>query len=279
MNRLDGQGHHPWIRPHNFHTKKARAKLKVIRQVLPKAQQIAMMKLGIGFVPTEGNCFVLGKLIEWDFLISSETTQEEPICLDMSCGEVGDYAMLDAVPSRPPPKHGWTYKVIRHSAVLFLAALMALATACKKAPTPEPTPTPNQPTDTVTPNDTTTQIVPTREIVIPWSWEAGEGYAPPKDTIEFYAKDPTVKYVFIHLICIQNMGSTREPKHYRKARDTLLTRIDIDSTKVHGRGEVKVGRDGAHIHPDTLTKKFGMWEPDSLWFAKHGWQVKRYNRR
>lgn len=29
--------------------------------------------------------------------------------------------------------------------------------------------------------------------------------------------------------------------------------------------------------PDTLTKKYGMWEPDSLWFALNGWRIERYN--
>ena len=66
--------------------------------------------------------------------------------------------------------------------VLFLAALMALATACKKDPTP------NHPTNPVTPNDTTTPIIPTREIVIHWDWDAGIGLAPPKDSIKYYTK-------------------------------------------------------------------------------------------
>lgn len=161
--------------------------------------------------------------------------------------------------------------------VLILVGIMAIATACHKVPTPEPTP--NYPTDTIPPIVPQDTIIPTREIVIPWSWDSGDGLAPQKDTIEFYAKDPTVKKVIIYLICIHTAESTLEPKHYRKARDTLQTRIDIDSTKVTGRGEVKVGRDGAQIHPDTLTKKYGMWITDSLWFTKHGWHVKRYNNQ
>lgn len=239
MNRLDGQGHHPWIRPHNFHTKKARAKLKVIRNLTPKAWQIAMMKLGIGFVPTEGNCIVLGKLIEWDFLISSETTQEEPICVDMSCGEVGDYAMLDAAPSRPPPKHGWTYKVIRHTAVLFLAALMALATACKKDPTPEPQPTPNQPTDTVTP------IVPEPTypdtIYVPFEWRLTK---PNIDTIKFYSDKNDVKIILMDMAPIpyeQQLAMTSCPwQVYQAETDSLYKRYDIAPHKVRARGDLYV---------------------------------------
>lgn len=161
-------------------------------------------------------------------------------------------------------------------AVIIVVGIMTIALACHKdSPTPQPTPEPT-PTDTISPTDTVPQIIPTREIVIPWSWAAGEGIAPPKDTIAFYANDPTVKYVFIHLIPIQNLGSTWRPIDYHLARDTMQTRIDIDTNKVRGRGVIKVGRDGAQISPDTLTEKHGMWEPDSLWFANHGWQIQRY---
>lgn len=260
MNRLDGQGHHPWIRPHNFHTKKARAKLKVIRQVLPKAQQIAMMKLGIGFVPTEGNCFVLGKLIEWFFLISSETTQEEPICVDMSCGEVGDYAMLDAVPSRPPPKHGWTYKVIQHTAVLCLAALMALATACKKDP-----------------NGTNNTNEPTREVVIDWDWDQCVGLAPSKEMIKNETDKPDVKTVFINF---NEMNVTNlSPANFHRARDTLQTRIDINPTKVRGMGTLYVNSiNGAHLPNCTEHDISGMSLVDSIWYTAHGWTVQRLHQ-
>ncbi|MBQ6027869.1 MAG: hypothetical protein IJL21_04955 [Alphaproteobacteria bacterium] len=158
--------------------------------------------------------------------------------------------------------------------VLFLAALMALATACKKDPSPEPTP--NHPTDTITPAVPQDTIVPTREIVIPWCWSASNGLAPNMDTIRFYAIDPTVKSIFIHLI--PGHETTWEPIRYNRAHDSLQLRINIDTSKVHGRGDVKVGRDGAHISPDTLTTKFGMWEPDSLWFANHGWRVSRFKK-
>ena len=150
--------------------------------------------------------------------------------------------------------------------IFSLAALMAFLNACNKDPIPEPQPD--------NPNDTVQPIVPTREITIPWCWSAGQGLAPNMDTIKFYATDPTVKYVFLYLI--PGHETTWEPRHFHEARDTLQTRIDIDPNKVSGRGDVKVGRDGAQIHPDTLTKKYGMWEPDSVWFAQHGWRVGRF---
>ena len=137
--------------------------------------------------------------------------------------------------------------------VLFLAALAALATACKKDPQPEPW----------------------REAVSPWMWGGGMGIVPPKDTVAFYANDPTIKYVYIHILQADTYGGAWQPRHFNQARDSLQSRIDISPDKIRGRGIIKVGRDGARISPDTLTKKYGMWETDSLWFTKNGWRVER----
>ena len=139
--------------------------------------------------------------------------------------------------------------------ILPLSLLMGMTVACCKEKEPEPW----------------------REAVIPWMWGAGDGLVPPKDTVAFYANDPTVKYVYIHLMQVDTYGTTWEPRHFNRARDSLQTRIDINPDKVRGKGVIKVGNDGAHIHPDTLTKKYGMWEPDSLWYAKNGWRVQRYH--
>ena len=159
--------------------------------------------------------------------------------------------------------------------VLSLAALMAIANACGKDPVPQPTP--EQPTDTITPinNDTTPE--PWREAVIPWMWGGGMGLVPPRDSIEFYTNDPTVKYVYIYIMQVSTMGSTWEPRNFKKARDSLQTRIDINPDKVRGRGLIKVGTDGAQIHPDTVTEKYGMWKPDSLWFTQNGWRIGRFS--
>ena len=138
--------------------------------------------------------------------------------------------------------------------ILSLSLVMGATVACNKVTEPEPW----------------------REITIPWTWASGEGLAPRKDTIAFYANDPTVKYVYIYLRPFDTYGTTLEQEHFRIGRDTLQTRIDINPDKVRGRGVIRVGSDGAHIHPDTLTKKYGMWETDSLWFASHGWRIERY---
>lgn len=151
----------------------------------------------------------------------------------------------------------------------IIALLVFLIVACHKDPAPAPQPNPDQPTDTITP------IVPTREIVIPWCWSSGDGWAPWPDTIKYYAQQPDVKHVIIYMV--PGSQSTWEPRFFNIARDSLQDRLNIDPIKVIGGGTVKVGRDGAHIHPDTLTKKYGMWEPDSLWFAINGWRIERYN--
>lgn len=159
--------------------------------------------------------------------------------------------------------------------VTFGALMTFLIAACHKDPTPEPQPNPDQPTDTIPTGDTIPPIVPTREIVIPWCWSSGDGLAPWPDTIRYYAQQPDVKHVIIYMV--PGSQSTWEPRHFNIARDSLQDRLNIDRIKVIGGGTVKVGRDGAHIHPDTLTKKYGMWEPDSLWFALNGWRIERYN--
>lgn len=144
---------------------------------------------------------------------------------------------------------------------LVLATLLILAAECHKAPTIEPQPNLNQ---------------PTREIIIPWCWGSGDGLAPWIDTIKYYVQQPDVEHVVI--LMVPGAESTWEPRFYNIARDSLQTRFDIDTNKVIGDGWVKVGRDGAHIHPDTLTKKYGMWEPDSLWYASHNFKIGRFTR-
>ena len=274
MFRLDGQGHHPRVRPQNPNRKRERNRAKICVIV----RQIPLIRFLRDTVVDE-DCYVLGDLIETNLNVLSDTTLEEPMRVDMACVEVCDCGVTQANPSRPPPKHGWAYRIMRYAAVFFMGIFMALVSACKPDPVPgSDQPTPHNdtiPADTITPPPADT-IIPTREIIIPWSWSSGDGLAPQMDTIKFYAMDPTVKYVVIYLV--PGFQTTWEPRFYRIARDSLQTRIDVDSTKVKGRGIVKVGRDGAQIHPDTLTTKYGMWEPDSLWYTKHGWRIERYDK-
>ena len=157
--------------------------------------------------------------------------------------------------------------------ILTLAALMAIATACKKDPTPEPNP--NHPTDTINP------VVPTREIVIHWNWDAGIGFAPPKDSIKYYANQADVRIIDINLIDMNGIGfpvncTAFRASSFHKARDTLQTRIDIDSLKVKLSGTILINfQNGATIPDHTIGYELGITPYDSAWFVKHGCIVRR----
>lgn len=153
---------------------------------------------------------------------------------------------------------------IKKSLLRLLPFVMLMAPACKKNKVEPTLPEP----------------IEQHDVVIDWTWGLGMGLAPSKDSVAYYTKQPEVRYVYINLVPTGDMyGSTYNPRHFRKARDTLQSRIDVNPYKVHGSGIVRVGRDGAHIHPDTITKKYGMWEPDSVWFANHGWTIERFPRQ
>lgn len=155
--------------------------------------------------------------------------------------------------------------------VLSLATLMAIANACTKDPVPNPTPTPTPepiPTDTVQP------IIPTKEIVIDWDWHSGLGLAPSKDTIEYYTLQDSVKYVFIDF---KEMNVTNlSPANFHRARDSLQTRIAIDTNKVRGSGTLYVNSaNGAHLPDCTDHNILGMALVDSIWYTTNGWNVRR----
>ncbi len=167
--------------------------------------------------------------------------------------------------------------------VVTLGALMAFLAACHKDPTPEPQPNPNQPTDTITPNDTITPIIPTKEIVLDWNWEANLGWAPPKDSIKYYTDQDSVKFVDINIIGDQGVGFPANCTGYHagafhKARDTLQTRIDIDPAKVKLSGTILVNStNGANLpsHDSSYYYEPGMAIYDSLWFTGNGCLVRR----
>lgn len=259
MDRFDGKGYKPQIRPFSPHRKRERAKLKVTKSILPK-WQLAMMKLGMNFVVEEDGRIKLCRLTEPDVFETSATTLEEPMCMDMACGEVGDYAMLEAVPSRPPPKHGWARKVLL-SAVVFLckaltlAGIMALANACKKAPVPEPNPTHHYPDTIYVPFELKPAII-----------EAN----PNMDTIKFYADKPDVKKIIMDL---KPMDSLQTAGWYwtafHKARDTLQSRIKIAPDKVIGRGTIIVSK----VVPDSMDYVTGLPRFDSIAFRQMGFDI------
>ncbi len=154
--------------------------------------------------------------------------------------------------------------------LLSLGAIMAFLAACHKDPTPNPQPTPDQPTDTITP------IIPTKEIIIHWDWDAGIGWAPPKDSIKYYANQDSVKTIFIHPIGRDGIGF---PVNYtgvyagslHRARDTLQTRIDIDSTKVALAGAISVSNTNLPNHDPGQEPGIAWY--DREWFERHGCRI------
>jgi len=148
--------------------------------------------------------------------------------------------------------------------VLFLAALMALATACKKDPTPEPTPTNMH-----------------KKIVLIWDWYY-DGRAPNRDTVKYYANRPDVDSVIMvpdsTSELSNNVASVYTTWHYHRARDTLQKCINFAPKKVKGGGSIKVSKkNGAQLPPEYdvgLTQE-GMSLEDSIWYTANGWKVSR----
>ena len=189
MDRINGQGFHPTVRPFHPHRKKERNKIKVFRKATPQAWQLAMMRLGMGFVTNEEDRVELGKLIESGAFDLEGTTLLAPMCGgEISCGSAGDYSITQADPSRPPPKqdvlveenefvsceqttenitatscnHRKTHRLQKYLfRVLFMTlpfmATAIMSTACHKEP---------------------------YDVIIDWDWDKDIGLAPSKEVIK-----------------------------------------------------------------------------------------------
>lgn len=168
------------------------------------------------------------------------------------------------------------YKINRGKSFL-LGGLMGLATlfGCEEPdnPTP-PTPQPD-PTDTI--------VIPTKEKV--FDMDLAFEWAPSADSIKKYADNPEYKYIFIN---VMNKGSPSllsdgqegmpcsgyPARVFKRARDTLQTRIDINPAKVRGSGTIIVNRENGAQLPDSVDVA-GMWLKDSIWFANMGYKIER----
>lgn len=150
------------------------------------------------------------------------------------------------------------YKILLQS-LLKIAPLvlfiMLMAPACKKTKV-EPTPEPQH-----------------YNVVIDWNWDVDVGLAPPMDTIRKYTNNQYVDTVFINLTYPN--ATTFLPRHFRKAHDTLQTRIDLAPEKVWGKGGIYVNSQGGAQLPGYDVHIYGMALPDSVWFTGRGWAVKR----
>lgn len=256
MTRYDGKGFHPTIRPQIPHRKRERTKLKVFRRIIPKAWQLAMMKLGIRFVALESDRF---ESVE---LSSCESVLLEPICIEIGCIGSGTWyvdtngcGLLQANQANPPPQEGFVSKALNKAKsiiknigkVLSLAGLMALANACGKDP--EPT-------------------VPTRDIVIDWDWESFL----PLDTVRKYSEQPDVKTVTMHLLDYPSGGFSTQA--FNTGRNALQKLFDI-SPKIYGSGTIFVNAINGAQNSVISNEISGMTLPDSIWYASKGFEIKR----
>lgn len=120
----------------------------------------------------------------------------------------------------------------RNAVAFFLVALLALANACHKDPTPSP--------DNPNSNDTTQTIYPDT-IFVPFEWDIAR---PNMDTIRFYAGKPGVKVILMDMAPIpyaqQLYMAGWTWRKYNAETDSLYKRYDIAPDQVRARGDLYV---------------------------------------
>lgn len=157
-------------------------------------------------------------------------------------------------------------KKVKMNHILTLAALMAIATACKKDPSPEPTPTDMH-----------------KKIVLLWDWYF-DGAGPRRDTVKYYADSPMYDTILLipdsTSVLSEYSSRSYTTWNFHRARDTLQKSINFAPHKIRGAGTIHVnGINGAHLPPDyeVETTKPGMSLEDSIWYTSQGWRVVRGN--
>lgn len=150
---------------------------------------------------------------------------------------------------------------------------MGLATlfGCEEPDNPTPPKPQPDPTDTI--------VIPTKEKVFDVDFNTDD--ITPADSIKKYTDNPEYKYVFIN---VMNKGSPIgqegcpcdgfPTRAFKRARDTLQTRIDINPAKVRGSGTIIVGGVGsASLPEDAPSSDVGMRAVDSAWYVANGWKI------
>ena len=145
--------------------------------------------------------------------------------------------------------------------VLLLAALMAFATACKKAPTPNQNP--NQPTDTVT---------QWRDWTIDWDWGTSIGV----DLVKQYAADPSTRMIILNLLP-DGRSTSFNPSIFNEALTNLENKFfSIYPGHIIGNGTIFVSRwGGAHLPNPNARDTCGMALIDSIKFTFWGFDIAR----
>ena len=153
----------------------------------------------------------------------------------------------------------------------LIGAAMGLATlfGCHEPDDPVTPPTPQpDPTDTI--------VIPTKEKTFDIDWNVEPyDFAPPADSIKKYASDPEYKYVFINFMDLrqnqEGMPCGGYPvRVFKRARDTLQTRLDINPKKVRGSGTIIA----SSTKPDDAAPgELGIPRSDSTWYADNDWRI------
>lgn len=152
-----------------------------------------------------------------------------------------------------------------------IAALLTLIVACHKDPTPSPTPTP-----TPSPDSTTIVEPPIDTVTYPdtvWLKFPRPTKAPDMDSVIFYASKNSVKKVIMELETYNSAGWY--PSKFKRACDSLQTRIDVNPQKVRGAGTIYT----SCIRPDSVTDLAGMHRGDSIALAGMGFDIEYWNKK
>lgn len=111
-------------------------------------------------------------------------------------------------------------------------------------------------------------------VVIDSDWASAD-WVPTKSTIRKYANDKYVDTIFIN---VANSADSYciGPRFFSRIKDTLQTRFDIAPNKVRGMGTIYVDPyHGAQLPNYDIEP--GMAIEDSIWFARQGFRIQRYD--
>ncbi len=178
---------------------------------------------------------------------------------------------------------------------LFLAALMAIATACKKEPIPDvatskqtPSMAPNDtiPHVPMDPGEPATMLTADQKATITWNWYNWIMYNDfiNSDTIEYYANRHNIDRITL----MPDTNSFQSnvitctyytPYDFHRARDTIGKYWDIleqyGKTVNAGNAIIYVNKyTGAHL-PHNGYEPYGMSLEDSVWYTSKGYRVMR----
>ncbi len=183
--------------------------------------------------------------------------------------------------------------------VLFLAALMAIATACKKEPIPDVATskqTPSMaPTDTIPrvpmdPGEPATILTADQRATITWNWLDWilGNIAINSDSVEYYANRHNIDRITLMPDTTSwqsnnNACTMWTPYHFHCARDTIGKYWDIleqhGKTVYAGNAIIYVSKyNGAHLPNNYELNGYvplGMSLEDSIWYTDKGYRVMR----